>query len=91
LRTGAAGRWSITKLWYTICGKRSRAVIRRVAFIVFAQKIGLTLEEIGAELAKLPQDRVPERVDWSQLSACWTRRIDERLADLTSHGMHRLL
>ena len=31
-----------------------RAVIRRVAFIVFAQKIGLSLEEIRAELAKLP-------------------------------------
>ncbi len=41
-----------------------RAVIRRVAFIVFAQKIGLTLEEIGAELAKLPKNRVPEASDW---------------------------
>jgi MerR family redox-sensitive transcriptional activator SoxR len=31
-----------------------RIVLRRIAFIVFAQRIGLTLEEIGAELAKLP-------------------------------------
>ena len=31
-----------------------RAVLRRIAFIVFAQKIGLTLDEIGAELAQLP-------------------------------------
>ena len=31
-----------------------RAVLRRIAFIVFAQRIGLTLDEIGAELAKLP-------------------------------------
>ncbi len=59
-----------------------RAVIRRVAFIVFAQKIGLTLEEIGAELAKLPQNRVPERRDWAKLSGSWTRRIDEYIAQL---------
>ena len=38
-----------------------RAVIRRVAFIVFAQRVGLSLEEIRAELAELPRNRVPER------------------------------
>ena len=36
-----------------------RSVLRRIAFIVFAQRIGLTLEEIGAELEKLPPQRVP--------------------------------
>lgn len=60
----------------------ARAVIRRVAFIVFAQRIGLSLEEIGAELAKLPQSHVPERADWAKLSGPWTRRIDERIAEL---------
>ena len=59
-----------------------RAVIRRVAFIVFAQKIGLTLEEIGAELAKLPKNRVPEASDWAKLSGSWTRRINGRIAEL---------
>ena len=59
-----------------------RAVLRRVAFIVFAQKLGLTLEEIGRELAKLPQNRVPESTDWAKLSAGWTRRIDEQIAVL---------
>lgn len=59
-----------------------RAVLRRVAFIVFAQKIGLSLEEIGRELAKLPQNRVPERSDWARLSGRWTARIDARLAEL---------
>ncbi len=46
-----------------------RAVLRRIAFIVFAQKIGLSLEEIGVELSKLPHNRVPERSDWAKLSA----------------------
>lgn len=59
-----------------------RAALRRIAFIVFAQKIGLSLEEIGAELAKLPRNRVPERADWGKLSASWTRRIDDRMAEL---------
>lgn len=59
-----------------------RAVLRRIAFIVFAQKVGLSLEEIAAELEKLPQNRVPERSDWAKLSAGWTERIDERIAEL---------
>jgi MerR family redox-sensitive transcriptional activator SoxR len=59
-----------------------RAVLRRVAFIVFAQRVGLTLEEIGQELAKLPDDRVPRRRDWAKLSARWSARIDERIAEL---------
>jgi MerR family transcriptional regulator, redox-sensitive transcriptional activator SoxR len=59
-----------------------RAVIRRVAFIVFAQKIGLSLEEIRAELVKLPSNRVPERSDWAKLSAGWAKRIRERIAEL---------
>jgi MerR family redox-sensitive transcriptional activator SoxR len=60
----------------------ARATVRRVAFIVFAQRVGLTLEEIGAELAKLPPDRVPTRGDWSRLSGSWTSRIDARIAEL---------
>jgi MerR family transcriptional regulator, redox-sensitive transcriptional activator SoxR len=57
-------------------------VIRRVAFIVFAQRVGLSLDEIGRELAKLPADRVPRRRDWSKLSTEWTARIEERIAEL---------
>ena len=59
-----------------------RAVLRRIAFIVFAQRIGLTLEEIKAELDKLPGDHAPNRRDWSRLSAGWTSRIDERIDEL---------
>lgn len=59
-----------------------RAVLRRIAFIVFAQRIGLTLDEIGTELAKLPPDHAPTGRDWSRLSNTWTSRIDERIAEL---------
>jgi MerR family transcriptional regulator, redox-sensitive transcriptional activator SoxR len=59
-----------------------RSVLRRIAFIVFAQKIGLSLEEIGLELAKLPGDRAPNRSDWTHLSHGWSARIDQRIAEL---------
>lgn len=59
-----------------------RAVLRRVAFIVFAQKMGMTLKEIGAELAKLPDNRVPRQADWATISGLWTRRINERISEL---------
>jgi MerR family redox-sensitive transcriptional activator SoxR len=60
----------------------ARPVLRRVAFIVFAQRVGLSLEEIGDELAALPPDRVPSRRDWGRLSRGWSARIDERIAEL---------
>jgi MerR family redox-sensitive transcriptional activator SoxR len=59
-----------------------RPVLRRIAFIVFAQRVGLTLEEIGAELSKLPPHHAPVRKDWSRLSSTWTSRIDRRIAEL---------
>ena len=59
-----------------------RSVLRRIAFIVFAQRIGLTLDDISAELAKLPGDRIPTRRDWARLSGEWTKRIDQKIAEL---------
>ena len=59
-----------------------RSVLRRIAFIVFAQRIGLSLDEIGVELAKLPADRVPTREDWARLSGTWLSRVDDRIAEL---------
>lgn len=57
-------------------------MLRRIAFIVFAQRIGLSLDEIAEELAKLPDDHIPTSRDWSRLSRKWLKRIDERLAEL---------
>jgi MerR family redox-sensitive transcriptional activator SoxR len=59
-----------------------RPVLRRIAFIVFAQRVGLSLDEIAAELARLPGDRAPTRSDWARLSRGWRARIDERIAEL---------
>jgi MerR family redox-sensitive transcriptional activator SoxR len=59
-----------------------RAALRRIAFIVFAQRVGLSLEEIGEELAKLPAQRTPTGRDWARLSSAWSSRIDARIAEL---------
>lgn len=59
-----------------------RSVLRRLAFIVFAQRIGLTLNEIGIELAKLPDERTPSPSDWEKLSAEWLERIDKQVTEL---------
>ena len=59
-----------------------RPVLRRIAFVVFAQRVGLTLDEIGVALDELPPDRAPTRRDWSRLSSTWTSRIDQRIAEL---------
>jgi MerR family redox-sensitive transcriptional activator SoxR len=59
-----------------------RQVLRRIAFIVFAQRVGLSLEEIARELRRLPEDRAPTRRDWARLSSAWTARIDGQIAQL---------
>ncbi len=57
-----------------------RDVLRRIAFIRIAQRVGLTLEEIVAALAVLPVDRAPTRRDWERLTAGWQDRIDQRIS-----------
>ena len=55
-----------------------RPVLRRLAFIHAAQRVGLTLEEIGRALATLPDDG-PRAADWKRLSATWRPMLDERI------------
>jgi MerR family redox-sensitive transcriptional activator SoxR len=59
-----------------------RAELRRVAFIKIAQQVGVSLDEIRAALASLPENRTPTKADWSRLSARWQDRLEERIAVL---------
>ncbi len=61
-----------------------RNVLRRLAFIRAARNVGLTLEEVAAALAKLPDGRTPTRTDWSRLSKDWRARLDDQIAGLTA-------
>ena len=45
-----------------------------------AQQVGLSLDEIRAALASLPDNRTPTRADWERLSASWRPQLDARIA-----------
>jgi MerR family redox-sensitive transcriptional activator SoxR len=59
-----------------------RSVLRRLAFVSAAQRVGLSLEEIAGSLAELPAGRTPTRADWTRLSRSWRHRVDARIAEL---------
>src|SRR5213078_1291349 len=59
-----------------------REVLRRVAFIRIAQRVGLTLDDIRAALASLPEERTPTKADWAKLSKSWRPQLDAQIAVL---------
>ncbi len=59
-----------------------RADIRRLSFAQIAQQLGLTLAEIGAELATLPQGRSPTRQDWQAISRRIRGALQRRIVTL---------
>jgi MerR family redox-sensitive transcriptional activator SoxR len=61
----------------------ARSELRRIAFIRAAQAVGLSLDEIRAALASLPDARTPTKADWERLSRGWKPLIDARIVALT--------
>ncbi len=59
-----------------------REVLRRVAFIRTAQRIGMALADIRAALDTLPDSRTPTRHDWARLSEMWRGELDARIRQL---------
>ncbi|GBQ28417.1 redox-sensitive transcriptional activator SoxR [Gluconacetobacter sacchari] len=60
-----------------------RAVLRRIAIIRVAQRAGLSLAEIRAALAGVPDDRAATVRDWRRMSKSWRAGLQERIDDLT--------
>ncbi|MER5641619.1 redox-sensitive transcriptional activator SoxR [Kitasatospora sp. NPDC002227] len=60
----------------------ARATLRRVAFVRAAQRVGLSLEEAGEALERLPAERAPSTAEWSGVAATWQDRIDQQIAEL---------
>ena len=61
----------------------SRAVLRRVAVIKVAQRVGIPLSAIRTALNSLPSGRTPTARDWAALSARWRADLDDRIRRLT--------
>lgn len=59
-----------------------RDVLRRIAFVRAAQRVGLTLDEIKDALASLPDSRTPTANDWSKLSKSWRPLLNARIEEL---------
>ncbi len=59
-----------------------RQILRRLAFISAAQRVGLSLDQIAATLAGLPTDRAPTRSDWTRLSKPWKNLVAGRIREL---------
>ncbi|WP_100259330.1 redox-sensitive transcriptional activator SoxR [Qipengyuania seohaensis] len=59
-----------------------RGDIRRLSFILIAQRLGLSLAEIEEALAGLPQGRTPNAADWKRISGLIRKRIEEQIASL---------
>ncbi len=58
------------------------ADIRRISFIIIAQKLGFSLAEIKTYLDQLPEGRTPTKKDWHRISTEFRNDIDARIAGL---------
>lgn len=59
-----------------------RSVLRRLAFIRAAQRVGLSLDTIRADMVALPADRAPTKADWERLGRRSREELDVRIATL---------
>lgn len=68
----------------TSSGRRQyrRSALRRIAFIVFAQHVGFSLDEISSQLERLPADHIPTCQDWQRLTGAWKAHVEQRIAEL---------
>lgn len=60
----------------------AQAMLRRVAFVRSAQRVGLSLDEVAEALATLPEGRAPTKADWSRLSRSWRPRLEAQIERL---------
>jgi MerR family transcriptional regulator, redox-sensitive transcriptional activator SoxR len=75
----------LIKSWRNAGNQRRypRQVLRHVAIIKVAQRLGIPLATIHQAFTALPQWRPANEEDWSKLSATWRAELDDRIARLT--------
>ncbi len=59
-----------------------REMLRRIAFVGAAKRVGLSLDEIRTALASLPENRTPTKADWARLSRSWRSRLDDEIEQM---------
>lgn len=56
-----------------------RSDIRRLSFVMAAQKLGFSLSEIAPHLHRLPDHKAPTKADWTRISTKFRKDIDARI------------
>jgi len=59
-------------------------VLRRIAVIRVAQRVGIPLEAVRRAFSALPDERTPSREEWAQMSAAWQEELDDRIKQLVN-------
>ncbi len=60
-----------------------RSDIRRLSFVLIAQQLGFSIEDIRTRLKSLPRERTPTKADWARMSRSFRRELDQRIALMT--------
>ncbi|MGW1771223.1 redox-sensitive transcriptional activator SoxR [Streptomyces sp. NPDC002104] len=55
-----------------------RHMLRRVALISVAKRIGIPLQDLREAFADVPLDRPPSHQEWQRASRSWKHRLEER-------------
>ncbi|SEP79255.1 redox-sensitive transcriptional activator SoxR [Thalassovita taeanensis] len=74
----------LVKAWRNAGGQRrfQRSDIRRLSFVMIAQKFGFSIAEIRKELDRLPDGRTPTPADWARISQQFRAALDARITTL---------
>lgn len=59
-----------------------RDVLRRLAVIRVAQRVGLPLEAVASAFATLPENKTPTRAEWAKMSVSWREELEARITQL---------
>src|ERR1700744_4815461 len=59
-------------------------VLRRIAVIRVAQRVGIPLEAVRQAFSALPHERAPSREEWARMSAAWQEELDQRINQLVN-------
>ncbi|CUH67545.1 Redox-sensitive transcriptional activator SoxR [Thalassovita autumnalis] len=70
--------------WRNAGGQRrfERSDIRRLSFVMIAQKFGFSIARIREVMQRLPDRRTPNAADWRQISEEFREELDSRIAAL---------
>lgn len=60
----------------------ARDVLRRLAVIRVAQRVGMPLDAVATAFAALPENKTPTKAEWAKMSALWRSELDQRIEQL---------